>query len=319
LIALGLSTRPATALEAHTKISVRINPQAVRLPIVDAMDNRFVRLSTTQGVSQIKVDQIVQDDDGFMWFGTRYGLYRYDGYGFKVFVREHGNPNSLNGVVINALFKGRDGGLWVACDQSLNKFDRTTETFRQYPVPYATHITEDTAGRLWVASRNGLYRLDPLSGQIQHYTSDPNDPSSLSGNDLSYCGEDRRGALWIASSGHLDEFDRKTGKITRHISIPETSYGFGFYEDRFGVFWIFHSSPGALSTLDRDTNILTHYAFPEREPTVMSISAMLEDKTGALWMTTPRLGCAVARTDYYHPVPPFYSGKNYRSLAGNVA
>lgn len=299
LIALVLATRPATALDAdtktkdlvHTKWSgVRINPEAVRLPIVDSVDNRFVRLSTAQGVSQIKVDQIVQDNDGFMWFGTRYGLYRYDGYSFKVFVREHGNPNSLDGVVINALFKGRDGALWVGCDEFLNKFDRTTETFRHYRVPYATHITEDTAGILWVASRNGLYHLDPVSGQIQHYTSDPHDPSSLSGNDLSYCEEDRRGAFWIASSGYLDEFDRKTGKVTRHISIPETAYGFGFYEDRFGVFWIFHSSPNPLATLDRETNTLTHYAFPEREPTVMRISAVLEDQTGALWMATHGLG-----------------------------
>jgi len=54
----------AAAHNAGSK--VRINPQAVRLPIVDAVDNRFVRLSTAQGVSQIKVDQIVQDDDGFM-------------------------------------------------------------------------------------------------------------------------------------------------------------------------------------------------------------------------------------------------------------
>lgn len=70
----------------------------IRLPIVDATDNRFVRLSTAQGISQIKVDHIVQDDKGFMWFGTRYGLYRYDGYNFKVFVHDPGNPNSLDGV-----------------------------------------------------------------------------------------------------------------------------------------------------------------------------------------------------------------------------
>ena len=287
----AVSVRADDYAAAHNAGSkVRINPQAVRLPIVDAVDNRFVRLSTAQGVSQLKVDQIVQDDDGFMWFGTRYGLYRYDGYSFKVFVREDGNPNSLNGVVINALFKGRDGALWVACDQSLNKFDRTTETFTQYPVPYATHITEDTAGILWVPSRNGLYRLDPVSGQIQHYTSDPNDPSSLSGKYLSYCGEDRRGAFWISSIGHLDEFDRKTGKVTRHILIPETPDGFEFYEDRYGVFWIFRSSPNALATLDRETNTLTRYALPEREPTLTRISAMLEDQTGDLWMATHGLG-----------------------------
>ena len=93
----------------HAGSEVSINPRSIRLPIVDATDNRFVRLSTAQGVSQIKVDQIVQDDEGFMWFGTRYGLYRYDGYSFKVFVRDPGNPNSLDGVVVNALFKDHDG------------------------------------------------------------------------------------------------------------------------------------------------------------------------------------------------------------------
>src|SRR5271154_6000126 len=111
-----------------TGLQVSINSQAVRLPTIYGTDNRFVRLSTAGGVSQIKVDQILQDDDGLMWFATRYGLYRYDGYNFKVFVRDLDNSNSLDGIVIRTLFKDRDGTLWVACDQSLNKFNRTTET-----------------------------------------------------------------------------------------------------------------------------------------------------------------------------------------------
>jgi signal transduction histidine kinase/ligand-binding sensor domain-containing protein len=269
---------------------VAINSQSIGLPIVDATDNRFIRLSTAQGVSQIKADQIVQDDEGFMWFGTRYGLYRYDGYGFKVFVHDPGSPNSLDGVVVNALFKDRDGVLWVGCDQSLNRFDRTTETFRQYPIPFASHITQDTAGMLWLASRNGLYKLDPTSGRIQRYSYDPNDPTSIGSNYLSYCGEDKRGAFWVAGNGHLDEFDRRLGKVTRHILLPEAGYGFSFYEDRFGVFWIFHSSPNALAVFDRETNALTHYSFPERGPTVMRVSAMLEDRNGALWMATHGVG-----------------------------
>src|SRR5450432_608742 len=104
---------------------VNINPQPIKLPIVDATDERFLRLSTVDEVSQAKVDHIVQDDEGFLWFGTRWGLYRYDGYAFKSFVRDAGNPNSLDGIAVRALFKDRDGALWVGCDQSLNKFDQT--------------------------------------------------------------------------------------------------------------------------------------------------------------------------------------------------
>jgi ligand-binding sensor domain-containing protein/signal transduction histidine kinase len=267
---------------------VNIN-QPVRLPIVDATDNRFLRLSTADEVSQTKVDHIVQDNDGFLWFGTRWGLYRYDGYAFKVFVRDAGNPNSLDGIAVRALFKDRDGALWVGCDQSLNKFDQTMETFTRYPIPLATHITQDTAGLLWVTTLGGLYRLDPTSGEVQHYSHDPNDPSSLSSKNLSYCGEDKRGTFWVASDGGLDEFDRKAGKVTRHIILPDVS-GFGFYEDRFGVFWIFHSSPNALAVFDRKTNTLTRYAFPNREPTMLSVSAMAEDRNGTLWIATHGFG-----------------------------
>src|SRR4051794_33970147 len=96
----------------HAGLQIRIEPQPIRLPIVDATDNRFVRLFTSEGLSQTKADHIVQDDQGFVWFGTRYGLYRYDGYTFKVFVRDARNPNSLDGVVIKSLFKDRDGALW---------------------------------------------------------------------------------------------------------------------------------------------------------------------------------------------------------------
>ena len=248
-------------------------------------------------MSQTKVDSIVQDDAGFMWFGTHFGLYRYDGYTFKVFARDPGNPDSLDCVDVQALFKDRDGVLWVGCDQSFNKFDQTTETFRRYPIPLATHIAQDDRGLLWVTTRSGLYRLDPASAAIQHYSHDPQDPSSISSNDLSYCAEDKAGSFWVASNGGLDEFDRRAGKVTRHIvlpdvqgSHPEEGLKLGFYEDRFGLFWIFHSAPDPLAVFDRNTNTLTRYAFPEGEPTVTRVQAMLEDRNGTLWIATHGLG-----------------------------
>jgi ligand-binding sensor domain-containing protein len=106
-----------------------VDPRPNRLPIVDGGDLRFARLSTDKGLSQTKVTNVVQDDQGFMWFGTQYGLNRYDGYSFKLFVHDPRNANSLSGVYVSALFKDRDGALWIGCDQFLNKFDRTTETY----------------------------------------------------------------------------------------------------------------------------------------------------------------------------------------------
>jgi PAS domain S-box-containing protein len=233
---------------------------------------------------------MVQDNAGFMWFGTRYGLYRYDGYIFKVFVRDPENPKSLDGVAVQALFKDRDGVLWVACGQSLNKYDEKTETFTRYPIPLVIHITQDRAGLLWITTHGGLYRLDPVSGEVKRYSHDANDPSSLSSSDISYCGEDKEGNFWVATRGALDEFDRKTGKVITHYVIPSVPEGFNFYVDRTGTFWIFHGAPNPLAIFDRQRKTLNPYAFPEREPTVTDVSEILEDRNGELLLATHGLG-----------------------------
>jgi PAS domain S-box-containing protein len=274
---------PSVAPQAH------VEPRMITLPVVDGHDLPFTRLSTDEGLSQAKASYVVQDDQGFMWFATQDGLNRYDGYSFKLFVHDPGNPNSLSGVYVRSLFKDRDGVLWVGCDQFLNKFDRGTETFSKYPVPFVRHISQDGFGMLWLATVKGLYSLDPATGTIRQYSHNPNDPSSLSNNDVKSSGEDREGRFWVATSGHLDEFDRRTGKVTRDISLLEALSGFAFYEDRFGVFWIFHDSPHALSVLDRKTNTLTHYSFQDKDgPTsaLTVIMSLTEDRNGALWVAT---------------------------------
>ena len=109
-----------------------VDPRTITLPVVDGKGIRFTRLSTDEGLSQTKINQIVQDDQGFMWFGTQYGLNRYDGYTFKLFVHDPRNPNSLSGVYVDGLFKDRDGALWVGCDQFLNQFNRANETWSTF-------------------------------------------------------------------------------------------------------------------------------------------------------------------------------------------
>src|ERR1700741_3899418 len=89
--------RPANlglAPQAH------VEPRMITLPVIDGHDLRFTRLSTGEGVSQTKVSYVGQDDQGFMWFATQDGLNRYDGYSFKLFVHDPGNPNSLSGVYV---------------------------------------------------------------------------------------------------------------------------------------------------------------------------------------------------------------------------
>src|SRR3954469_12569860 len=99
------STLPSAPAQA------RIDPQLVRLPVTDGSDLRFVRLSRSRGLSQQRVTHIVQDARGFLWFGTQFGLDRYDGYRFRVFKHEPEKPESLCDVVVATLFVDHAGAV----------------------------------------------------------------------------------------------------------------------------------------------------------------------------------------------------------------
>ena len=66
-----------------------------------------------------------------MWFGTQYGLNRYDGYKSKVFKHEPDRPDSLSCVYVRNLLVDHTGTLWVGCDR-FYRFHPATETFKHY-------------------------------------------------------------------------------------------------------------------------------------------------------------------------------------------
>jgi ligand-binding sensor domain-containing protein len=278
----------------HAKVAIaRINPVPLKLPVDSGSEIRFAHISSADGLSQIRVMNIVQDDLGFMWFGTLFGLNRFDGYTFKVFGHERGNPNSLSGVDIESLFKDRDGALWIGCEQSVDRFDPKTETFIHFPVPMVKQISQDRAGLFWLSTDRGLYRLDQKSGKIRVYTHDPNDPESLPDNHVVAASEDKTGRFWVGEPYGMYEFDRVSGHVKLSIPLHTASRDLSFYEDRLGEFWIIYGTGNGLANFDRRRNVLTYYSFHpgDTSSTAFSgVASMLDDRHGNLWLATEGYG-----------------------------
>src|SRR5262245_8372280 len=74
----------------------------------------FHHLSTADGLSGNRVRCIIQDNRGFMWFGTDAGLNRYDGREFLVFKNNPADSNSISGNDIHDLLEDNKGILWIA-------------------------------------------------------------------------------------------------------------------------------------------------------------------------------------------------------------
>jgi hypothetical protein len=171
--------------------------------------------------------------------------------------------------------------------------DTKQETFSHYPIPAVKHISQDRNGQLWLSTSSGLYRLNPVTHDIRVYVHNPSDPESLHINEIRSAAEDRSGRIWIADADGMHEFDPRTGHLGLHIPILETARDFSFYEDRFGMFWLFCGSGNGLASFDRGSNVLTNYELELNNPAntaLTGITGMLEDREGNLWIASQGLG-----------------------------
>jgi len=123
----------------------------------------FRRYEVESGLSNNTVQCSLQDRDGFMWFGTKAGLNRFDGNHFKTLTIESTKPNSLSRDFITALAIDKNGTIWAGTERGLYKVDNRKE--RLVPVldslSYIGSFQVDTQNRLWFVENGNLCCYDP--------------------------------------------------------------------------------------------------------------------------------------------------------------
>jgi signal transduction histidine kinase/ligand-binding sensor domain-containing protein len=272
-------------------------------PLLPAKTARFDRISTADGLPNDVVYAIVQDRQGFMWFGTENGLARYDGYHFTVYQRDPSDPTSLADDRAYTLYLARNGDLWVGTWNGLDRFEPASGTFSHYLTGRAIlSIYEDEAGILWLGTSAGLTHVDPANPEPSAFLlgTSSDDPHRLSGGLVLTIVQDRRGEVWLgtgagvfeAGSG-LDRFERSTGTFLhyRHDPGAPASLGSGdvwaIQEDRHGALWV--GTEGGLNRLDPSSETFVRYQHDPGAPSSLvndQVLAVLEDSAGRLWIGT---------------------------------
>jgi len=100
---------------------------------------QFVPLTVADGLPSSVAYKTVQDRDGFIWIGTKDGLARYDGLGFRVFRNDPASPGSISSNDVSAMLVDRDGHLWCGGEASgLNRLEPDGSGFRHWQWPSFT-------------------------------------------------------------------------------------------------------------------------------------------------------------------------------------
>ena len=206
---------------------------------------RFERIGLDEGLSQESVLAVLQDRDGFMWFGTQAGLNRFDGYRNQVFRNDPNDPASLADNYVQAAYEDFDGRLWFGTRGGLVRFDAATRKFVRFALQggsernarngAVTAIIGDGAGGLWVGTGDGLVHVDPASGAVRTLRHDGRDGASLRDDRVTALALDPWGGLWIgtgvgldhlpAGAARFDHFDIDDGGNSKRNAVAALSMG----------------------------------------------------------------------------------------------
>lgn len=223
-------------------------------------DIAFSRIDIPGDVPAHLVTALMQDRRGLVWIGTQGGLVRYDGYSYRVFVPEPGNPKAIGASYVRSLLAASDGRIWAGTfSGGLSVYDPATDVFRTYrhdrkdPASLAHDrveaVAEDRDGRIWIATDDGLDRLDPKTDRLEHFRHRANDASSLADDQVRGLLIDRDGRVWV---GTRDGLQRWTGRVFERIASdskdPDSlarQLVSKIFQDSRGRIWIGTTEQGA--------------------------------------------------------------------------
>lgn len=134
----------------------------------------FKNYQVQQGISGNTITSILQDKNGFMWFGTRNGLNRFDGSHFRIFSYDADQPGSIGNNSILSIYEAASQHIWVGTYKGIFIYNSSNENFsafRQIPPGEVRQIKGDSSNTLWIISDFNLYKYTIATDELRSYES----------------------------------------------------------------------------------------------------------------------------------------------------
>lgn len=246
----------------------------------------FRHYQVESGLSNNTVFCSVQDKNGFMWFGTKDGLNRFDGYRFKTFNINNKDESSLTRDLISALVLDKKGVLWVGSDKGLYQFDAQYERLVPFidTLSFIWDINIDSRGQLWFISGPNLFRYNFEKKELLSF------PASKYFHATSIC-ETSDGTMWFSSAdGYLMKYNAAIQIFQRynvfaHSPAAASNWIEKILADKNGS--IFIGTPGqGIKQFDVVSNDYKDVVSYNADKTAIYVRDILQVNDNELWFAT---------------------------------
>ncbi|MDH5366857.1 MAG: ATP-binding protein [Cyclobacteriaceae bacterium] len=259
------------------------------------IQNYFNEINVEHGLSAANVNAIGKDSLGFMWFGTVYGLNRYDGNSFKVFLASDTIKNSLSSNMVYDIITDKNGNIWVATLEGINKYQHLTENFKVYKDDSTSNIYSDIdydtlSNRIWIAAGfDGIKYVDLEKDTLVHCTLDIIPINIKAFEDKLLVGTNDKGLIIL---------DKSSYEILKIIKTPFNSSILSILIVKDEI-WVGTEKDG-IYKIHNDN--ITYYNSKNSDFISNGALSLEEDKRGNLLIGTDGMGLFV----YNHKKDKFY-------------
>lgn len=181
----------------------------------------FRHYGNENGLPNNTVMASLQDRRGFMWFGTKEGLVRFDGFQFRTYLHNPSVANSLLNNFISAIYEDDDGWIWVGTPEGIcyympdNDYFGTIKSADPEITGLVVDVKADNNQNIWIATLSGTYRYDKKSDELSFYPAgDYFVPRCIS---LTNAGD-----VWLsAKDGKIYKYDARVDNFNGHKILTD--------------------------------------------------------------------------------------------------
>lgn len=242
---------------------------------------------------QSSVYEILEDRRGFLWFATREGLGRWDGYTMRTWKSDPFNPASLPGNLARQLVEDGHGDLWVRTEIN----DWTPSGAARLVGPEHERVVRyDTGGgvlftgpdaEVWIAGSDSLYRYDRQRDRFVGAEARLGDAPARKGLTR------RDGSVWISTvAPSLEQYGPGSRRrvLTPGPDWPDPPARTGtvlgtLFEDAAGTLWVGGSQLGRVRGGEIEP-VLTLPVEIDVYGQGVGIGSIFDGDDGRLWLGT---------------------------------